>query len=70
MLVSPGNQKYAVIMNIAFISISFNISSIVKLTTELLLNASKILLVFWEKYINDFESVSDVAGVAKSFSVY
>ena len=57
-------------MNIAFISISFNISSIVKLTTELLLNASKILLVFWEKYINDFESVSDVAGVAKSFSVY
>lgn len=57
-------------MNIAFISISFNISSIVKLTTELLLNASKILLVFWEKYMNDFELVSDVAGVAKSFSIY
>ena len=42
-----------------------NISSIVKSTTELLLNSSNVLLLLWVECIDDFRSGSDVAGVAK-----
>ena len=39
---------------------SFNISSIVKSTTELLLNSSNVLLLLWVECIDDFRSGSDV----------
>ena len=41
------------------------ISSIVKSTTELLLNSSNVLLFLWVEYIDDFGSGSDVPGVAQ-----
>ena len=44
---------------------SFNISSIVKSTTELLLNSSNVLLLLWVECMDDFRSGSDVAGVFK-----
>ena len=44
---------------------SVNISSIVKSTTELLLNSSNILLLLWVECRDDFKSGSDVAGVVK-----
>ena len=51
------------------ISLSFpssvNISSIVKSTTELLLNSSNVFVLLWVDFIDDFRSGSDVPGVAK-----
>ena len=55
------------------ISLSFpssvNILSIVKSTTELLLNSSNVLLLLWVECIDDFGSGSDVAGAAKSLLI-
>ena len=55
------------------ISLSFpssvNILSIVKSTTELLLNSSNVLLLLWVECIDDFRSGLDVAGVAKSLLI-
>ena len=52
------------------ISLSFpssvNISSVVKSTTELLLDSSNVLLLLWVERIDDFRLESDVIGVAKS----
>ena len=51
------------------ISLSFpssvNISSIVKSTTELLLNSSNVLLLLWVEITDDFRLESDIAGVFK-----
>ena len=44
---------------------SVNISSIVKSTTEPLLNSSNVLLLLWVECIDDFRSGSDVTGVVK-----
>ena len=48
---------------------SVNILSIVKSTTELLLNSSIVLLLLWVECVDDFRSGSDVAGVAKSLLI-
>ena len=52
------------------ICISFTqYTSIMNSTIELLLNNSSVLLLLWEECTEDFRSVSDVAGVAKSLLI-
>ena len=44
---------------------SVNISSIVRLTTDLLLNSYNVLLLLWVECMDDFRSASDVTGAVK-----
>ena len=59
-----NNNMLPLCISLSFPS-SVNISSIVKSTTELLLNSSNILLLLWVECRDDFKSGSDVAGVVK-----
>ena len=59
-----NNNMLPLCISLSFPS-SFNISSIVKSTTELLLNSSNVLLLLWVECIDDFRSGSDVTGVVK-----
>ena len=65
--VGGTNSMLQLCLSLSFPS-SFNISSIVKSTNELLLNNS-VLLLLWEKCIDEFMLGSNAAGVAKSLLI-
>ena len=68
MSIGGNNSMLPLCISLWFFS-SFNISSIARLTTELLLNNSNILLLLWVECIDDFRSRSDIVGVVKSLLI-
>ena len=68
MSIGGNNSMLPLCISLWFFS-SFNISTIARLTAELLLNNSNILLLLWVECIDDFRSRSDIVGVVKSLLI-